>query len=288
MGGVMTEIGLGGWRALTRPPNGRRSWIIRGVSRLELLLSSLPRLHDPIMLCLLAVLGSSALFLLFPAIDMAASEVFFRAGAGFPLSQEPLLKAFRKSADLALALLVTGLIAGLVWGIARRGPGALVSARRSVFLIAALVIGPGLVVNGLFKSWWGRPRPVAVDVFGGEAPYQTVWRISDWCQSNCSFVSGEASSAAWLVAATVLIPARLRPVLVPPVVLYALLISLNRLAFGGHFLSDIVLSWAISGLVFTVLYRVMVSAPGVATRVRVRAWKGVSRVLARTAPRLPR
>ncbi|MFN9139667.1 MAG: hypothetical protein ACK5V8_01080, partial [Betaproteobacteria bacterium] len=84
----MTEIGLGGWRALTRPPNGRRSWIIRGVSRLELLLSSLPRLHDPIMLCLLAVLASSALFLLFPAIDMAASEVFFRAGAGFPLSQE--------------------------------------------------------------------------------------------------------------------------------------------------------------------------------------------------------
>jgi hypothetical protein len=63
---------------------------------------------------------------------------------------------------------------------------------------------------------------------------------------------------------------------------------LNRLAFGGHFLSDIVLSWAISGLVFTVLYRVMVSAPGVATRARVRAWKGVSRVLARTAPRLPR
>ena len=84
------------------------------------------------------------------------------------------------------------------------------------------------------------------------------------------------SAAAWLVAATVLIPARLRPVLVPPVVLYALLISLNRLAFGGHFLSDIVLSWAISGLVFTILYRVMVSAPGVATRARVRALKGVS------------
>jgi len=272
----MTEIGLGGWRALTQPPTGRRIWIIRGVSRLGLLISSLPRPHDPIMLCLLAVLAFSALFRLFPAMDIAASEAFFRAGAGFPLSQEPLLKAFRKSSDLVLALLVTGLIVTLAWGIARRGLSALVSARRSVFLIAALVIGPGLVVNGLFKSWWGRPRPVAVDVFGGEAPYQTVWQLSDWCQSNCSFVSGEASSAAWLVAATVLIPARLRPVLVPPVVLYALLISLNRLAFGGHFLSDIVLSWAISGLVFTILYRVIVSAPGVATRARARARKGVS------------
>jgi membrane-associated phospholipid phosphatase len=114
-----------------------------------------------------------------------------------------------------------------------------------------------------------------VDIFGGEAPYQPVWRISDWCQSNCSFVSGEASSAAWMVAAIVLIPARQRPFLAPPVVIYGLLLSLNRLAFGGHFLSDVVLSWTISGLVFAVLFRVMVSAPGVARRSRVRAWKVV-------------
>ena len=286
----MTEIGLGGWWDGTRPSNrrgGRHRRIVRGASRLGLLVSTLPRPHDPIMLCLAAVLACSALFWAFPAIDLAASDAFYRAGAGFPLSQDPLLIAFRKSSDLVLALLFTGLLARLVWRVARQGFKALAGARRSVFLIAALAIGPGLVVNGVFKSWWGRPRPVAVDMFGGEAPYQTVWRISDWCQSNCSFVSGEASSAAWLVAATVLIPARLRPVLAPPVVLYALLLSLNRLAFGGPFLSDIVLSWAISGLVFTVLYRVMVSAPGVATRARVRAWKGVSWASARTTPRLP-
>ena len=275
----MTEIGLGEWWDVTRPQNGRggiRRRIARAAARLGLLVSTLPRPHDPIMLCLVAVLTLSALFWAFPALDLAASEAFYRAGAGFPLSQDPVLRAFRKSSDLVLALLFTGLLAGLVWRVARGGFKALTGARRSVFLIAALAIGPGLVVNGLFKSWWGRPRPVAVDMFGGEAPYQMVWRISDWCQSNCSFVSGEASSATWMVAAIVLIPARLRPVLAPPVVVYALLLSLNRLAFGGHFLSDIVLSWAISGLVFAVLFRVMVSAPGVARRPRVRAWKGLS------------
>lgn len=279
----MTEIGLGGWWDVTRPPNGRggrRGWIARGASRLRLLASTLPRPHDPIILCLVAVLALSALFWAFPALDLAASEAFYRAEAGFPLSEDPLLKAFRKSSDLVLALLFAGLLAGLVWRVARRGFNALTGARRSVFLIAALVMGPGLVVNGLFKSWWGRPRPVAIDMFGGEAPYQTVWRISDWCQSNCSFVSGEASSATWMVAAIVLIPARLRLVLAPPVVVYALLLSLNRLAFGGHFLSDIVLSWAISGLVFAILFRLMVSAPGVACRARVRAWKGVSPAVA--------
>jgi lipid A 4'-phosphatase len=115
-----------------------------------------------------------------------------------------------------------------------------------------------------------------VDIFGGEAPYQPVWRITDWCQSNCSFVSGEASSATWLVAAIVLIPGPLRPLLAPPVVVYALLISLNRLAFGGHFLSDVMLSWTISGLVFAVLFRLMVSAPGAARNARVRVWKGAA------------
>ncbi len=249
----MTEIGLGGWWGVTRPRNGRRRWIARGIARLRLLASTLPRLHDPIILFLAAVLGFSALFWALPALDMATSELFYRAGAGFPLSQEPLLKAFRKSSDLVLVLLFTGLVVHLAWRVARQGLNALAGARRSVFLLAALAVGPGLIVNGVLKSWWGRPRPVSVDIFGGEA-----------------------SSAAWMVAAIVLIPARLRPFLAPPVVIYGLLLSVNRLAFGGHFLSDVVLSWTISGLVFAVLFRVMVSAPGVAHRARIRAWKGVS------------
>lgn len=275
----MTEIGLGGTWGVPRPPRlrgGSHRRITRAVSRLSLLASARPHPHDPIVLCLTATVVLSALFWAVPALDLAASELFYRSNAGFALSQDPLLKAFRKSADLCLAILVLGLLGRLVWLFARRSLDALVSARRSIFLVAALIVGPGLVVNGLFKSWWGRPRPVAVDIFGGEAPYQTVWRISDWCQSNCSFVSGEASSAAWMVAALVLAPVRWRPFLAPPVVLYALLLSLNRLAFGGHFLSDIVLSWTISGLVFAVLFRLMVSAPGVATRARVRALKGAA------------
>lgn len=275
----MTEIGPGGWWDGARTSNGRSVLgrrIARGVSRLGLLTSTLPRPHDPIILCLVALFAFSALFWALPPLDMAASELFYRAESGFPLSQHPVLKAFRKSGDLILLILFTGLLARLVWLVARSGPKALAGTRRSIFLLAALAVGPGLVVNGLLKSWWGRPRPVMVDIFGGEAPYQPVWRITDWCQSNCSFVSGEASSAAWMVAAIVLVPARLRPALAPVVVIYALLLSLNRLAFGGHFLSDIVLSWTISGLVFAVLFRVMVSAPGVARRSRVRAWKAAS------------
>lgn len=274
----MTETGLGEWRDAARPRTGRSGLRRRGaraIARLGLLTSTLPRVHEPITLCLAAVVMFSILFLAFPSLDLAASELFYRADAGFALSQNPLLRAFRKSADLCLAVLLTGLLGRLVWLVGRRGPGAVADARRSGFLLAALAIGPGLVVNGLLKTWWGRPRPVMVDLFGGEAPYQPVWRITDWCLSNCSFVSGEASSATWMVAALVLVPPRVRPVLAPPVIGYAVLLSLNRLAFGGHFLSDIVLSWTISGLIFAVLFRLIVSAPGVARRDRIRASRGL-------------
>lgn len=274
----MTGISLDRRTAgFTFAPTARR-WARRGgraLVRFRLLAGAAPRLSDPVSLSVFCVAAFSAVFLLFPGIDLAAAELFYRAGEGFPLSQDPILRAFRQSSDLVLVVLVAGLVGRLAWLLARRGGNALAAARRTGFLLLALGAGPGLVVNGVLKAWWGRPRPVMVDLFGGDAPYQLVWRVSGWCRSNCSFVSGEAASAAWFVAALVLVPARHRAAVAAPTITYAALLSVNRLAFGGHFLSDVVLSWSISALVFALLYRAVVSAPGVACRARLRAWKGV-------------
>lgn len=281
----MTELGLGGWSGAVASPTGPivRRWLRhagRAWARLALLTATLPRVQDPMVLFLSAVIALSGLFLLFPAIDLAVSGLFFSAGEGFAASQNPALKAFRKSSDTVLTVLVLGLVGRLVWMFAKQGSEAFMAVRRTCYLLVALAVGPGLVVNGILKSHWGRPRPVAVDMFGGDAPYQSVWRMSDWCQNNCSFVSGEASSSLWFVAALVLVPARYRVAVGIPVVTYAVLLSANRIAFGGHFLSDVVLSWTISGLVFAALYRLMVSAPGVAQRARVRL--GRTSIAART------
>ncbi|MDE4955228.1 PAP2 family protein, partial [Francisella tularensis subsp. holarctica] len=37
-----------------------------------------------------------------------------------------------------------------------------------LFIAVCLWIGPGLVVNYVFKDHWGRPRPVMVKQFNGE------------------------------------------------------------------------------------------------------------------------
>ena len=127
----------------------------------------------------------------------------------------------------------------------------------------------GFLVNGILKSMWGRARPIQIEAFGGDADFTRAWQVSDNCLSNCSFVSGEASSAAWMVAVVVLmVPAPWRRWALPAVIAYAAALSLNRLAFGGHFLSDILLSWALTGLVVAGLHRLALGCPKAARQTR--------------------
>ena len=149
----------------------------------------------------------------------------------------------------------------------------LVDPRAPIFLLSTLIIGPGLIVNAILKDHWGRPRPIQVDVFGGDAPYVPVWRMTDYCTSNCSFVSGEASSALWLLALVFLAPPILKRPLTAILLALAAALSLNRIAFGGHFLSDTVLSWLITLMVLLIAHRLLfVYAPQALGRARVDAW----------------
>ena len=236
-------------------------------ARLQVSVAAGMRLGDPATMALLAVLGLSAYFLLFPGVDLAVSETFHRAGEGFPLSGDPVLRGLRKSSSLVLAGLLIAAITILIlrrWSprsgaIGRIGPGL---GRNCAFLLVGLAVGPGLVVNTVLKNGWGRARPVQTDLFGGEAAFSGVWRISDACRDNCSFVSGEASSATWMVCAVLLLsPARWRIPAVSAACVYGVALSLNRVAFGGHYLSDVLLSWAITALVLAGLHRVMAAAP---------------------------
>jgi membrane-associated phospholipid phosphatase len=130
-----------------------------------------------------------------------------------------------------------------------------------LLLVATLIVGPGLLVNALFKDHWGRPRPALVTDFGGELPYVDVWRITRYCLHNCSFVSGEASTAIWLMAVGFVVPRRYRLPVLLVTGLYGLALSLNRIAAGRHFLSDVLLAWGVTALVIAVFYRLIYERP---------------------------
>ena len=123
----------------------------------------------------------------------------------------------------------------------------------SATALAAFLLGPGLLVNGFLKDYWGRPRPGSTDIFGGDLPFVPAGQWSDACASNCSFVSGEASSIVWLVLLIPLLPARWRLGGGLAIVAAAIFTSGLRVAFGGHYLSDVVLGGLSTFVVFAVL-----------------------------------
>lgn len=240
----------------------------RGGTRVRLSLAAGLRLDEPVTLALIATVVLSVYFAALPGVDLAISALFHSAD-GFVLSHDPVLKALRKSSSWVMGLMLLGLLGAIVVAVIRDPRRLSNAGRRAFVLVAGLALGSGLIVNGLLKSQWGRARPIQIEAFGGDADFTRAWQVSDNCLSNCSFVSGEGSSAAWMVAVVALMcPPALRAWVLPLTVGYGWALSLNRIAFGGHFLSDILLSWALTALVIAGLHRLALACPKAARQTR--------------------
>ena len=123
-----------------------------------------------------------------------------------------------------------------------------------MFIFISVVVGPGLVVNALFKDNWDRPRPRAVQIFGGEEQYVPPLMPG---QKGNSFPCGHCS-VAFSIAIFYLIWRRRYPkravfALSISIVLGALM-GITRIAAGGHFLSDVLWSAVLTWFVLILLY----------------------------------
>jgi membrane-associated PAP2 superfamily phosphatase len=114
--------------------------------------------------------------------------------------------------------------------------------RHCLLLILAVALGPGLVVNGLLKPLWGRPRPRHIEQFAGLKPYQPWWQPGGPGAGE-SFPSGHAAMGYILVAGAVLVPGGrwvwCRPVILGGGLVYGTLMGVARVVQGGHFASDV-------------------------------------------------
>lgn len=203
----------------------------------------------PILLAVCLTAFVSGLALLFPGLDVAVAGLFHHPGVyadtPFPAEDQPILQSLRQAGmgvtRWATILLVLAVLAKVATPMLART----VSTRKLLFLSGSLLVGPGLLVNGFFKELWGRPRPVETTIFGGPWPFMPAWVPGGSCPTNCSFPSGEASGAAWLLALVFVVPERWRKPTLAAVLAWMAAISLNRMAFGSHFLSDVVIAWGL-------------------------------------------
>lgn len=196
-------------------------------------------------LVLMATAVSSAGFYLYPSVDLTVSRYFFD-GEQFPLRHNGFLQVLRQ-ANFWAGLIVIG--ASMVFVASRRLRNALgINLGRALVPLITYAIGVGLIVNMVLKDTFGRARPRDTLGLGGDHPLSAAWEMSQACASNCSFTSGEAAGAMAMMSLVYLIPAGRRALrLVAQISLGMLAISLsfNRILFGGHYLSDVVLSMLI-------------------------------------------
>lgn len=226
---------------------------------------------DPIVQCLILIALSTAVFLAFPGIDIWFSNLFYHDG--FLAGQLRGFIAFRDFWRNMTAVIIVVLVVVLLIKIAWPHRRSLLRPRDVAFVLSTLIVGPGIVTNLIFKDNWGRPRPFMVDIYGGHAPFVGAWQITHYCTRNCSFISGEGSSATWLVTLAVLLPRRSRAVGVTVLAAFGVAFALNRVVIGAHFLSDVVLAGWITLLVMAIGYRVFyVNPPQALTNDSMEAW----------------
>jgi membrane-associated PAP2 superfamily phosphatase len=195
------------------------------------------------------------LFGLYPELDLKLAAVFYDASSrGFPLKLNEIAALARDGAMWIAWGLAAPAIAALVIKLIRPDRPLLVSGRAIIFLLVTLTLSAGVLTNLAFKSYWGRPRPVVVTQFGGDQDFVPWWDPRGSCTRNCSFFSGEGATAFWTYAPAALAPPAWRPLAYAAATMFGLVTSFLRMAFGGHFFSDVAAAGLVTFLVVWIAY----------------------------------
>jgi lipid A 4'-phosphatase len=232
---------------------------------------------------ILATLGvlTGVIFAADPSLDLQVAA-FFRELVSHA-EMRPLHRVIEIMRELGPLMIVAAVVPAVVALVMKmfwpRRP-TLISSTSALFLITSLALGPGLLVNALLKETWARPRPGMVTEFGGDYAFKPWWDPRGTCDSNCSFVSGETSSAAWLSAPALLVPPPWRYVALGAAGIYAVAVAGMRMLVGGHFLSDVIFAGIFTGLVIWAVHGLLFRWP--ATRLDERAIDAVFEKIGRT------
>ncbi|HQS45061.1 MAG: phosphatase PAP2 family protein [Pseudomonadota bacterium] len=194
------------------------------------------------------------LFTVFPQWDLAITGLFWDAGSrSFQIAASPLGKMLRSAGNIIPWLFAGPAFAAIILKLLFPKAPMFMSARAALLLALSMALAPGLLVNGVLKEYWGRPRPVHVETFGGKDVFSPWYSTDGTCPGNCSFVSGEGSLGFWMLAPASLAPAPLRPVAVGAALAFGMAAGGLRIAFGGHFFTDTVFSALLTILVIVAL-----------------------------------
>jgi len=195
-------------------------------------------------------------------VDLGISRwVFARGGPGWPSPAQQPWQWLYDAPPVILAVVIPSCMVLLLLSALR-----VCNSRvriRSIFLLLALWLGAGLIVEGIFKMNWGRPKPAQLIEFGGWLDFHSVF-VPGEAGRGRSFPSGHSAIGYYLTAFYFLLR-RDRPRWAVAALLGGLAmgsaIGLSRIRVGGHFASDVAWSAAVMFTVNMAVYYVLLNVP---------------------------
>ncbi len=123
----------------------------------------------------------------------------------------------------------------------------------TIIVLTSLALGPGLIINVVFKDNWGRPRPYQVLRDG--KTFSPFWKPHFKASNDNSFPSGHASIGFFMGIPFLALGYRRRGLLVAGV--GGTFIGIIRILQGGHYVSDIIFSgifvWLVGELILAIV-----------------------------------
>jgi len=175
------------------------------------------------------------------ALDLRVSSAFFHDGHFYSNSLVHFIYNYGPiPADIVFGLAVIGLIFSFGKWKKWRTP--------SLLLVLTLALGAGFVAHVIFKDHWGRPRPKQIVEFGGKQEFRPFYSPNFFAQPepSKSFPCGHCTMGFYFFAVA-LVGKRIgsRPLYIvgwAAAIALGTILSLTRIAQGGHFLSDTIFS----------------------------------------------
>lgn len=134
--------------------------------------------------------------------------------------------------------------------------------RYLLVIVLTAIIGPGILVNGLLKNYWSRPRPRQIQEFNGQWAYRHMFQPGRPGKGQ-SFTCGHCSMG--FLFCSLLVFRRKNALLAWSGVITGLalggLLSAARVVQGAHFLSDTLWSLGIVLMVTILLYYIVLKIP---------------------------
>lgn len=213
-------------------------------------------IHPEVGIPLLILLVGTIIFR-FTDLDIILVRPFYVPGAGWVSKDAALWRALYNYGPIpavTIAVIFLGIFIASFW--AHR----LKSYRKvALFFVLVMAIGPGLIVNAIFKDTWGRPRPRSIQELGGTHAFHRIWE-KGIAGDGRSFPSGHASMGFFLMTPFFVLRKNARRwanAFLAFGIAYGGLMGLGRMIQGGHFASDVLWAWGIVYLCGFGLFRAL-------------------------------